>query len=230
METQPDLSTIAALIGDQTRAAILSALLSGQALPASELAYRAHITPQTTSAHLNKLMEGGLIAVNQIGRHRYYRLKNAQVARALEALAVISPPPRVKSKQESDEMQALCLARTCYDHLAGKLGVAVTQALVDQGYLALHSEHFEVTDQGANWLAIWNIDPAQLRKGRRAFARTCLDWSERRDHLAGALGAAIANQFFEKGWVTRIPGGRSLHITAAGRSGIAQAFGIDITA
>lgn len=228
METQPDLSTIAALIGDQTRAAILSALLGGQALPASELAHRAHITPQTTSAHLTKLMEGGLIEVNQMGRHRYYRLKSAEVARALEALAVISPPPRLKSRHESQEMEALCFARTCYDHLAGKLGVAVTQAMLDQHLLTLNDQTYEVTEKGTKWLDRWNIDQNHLRKGRRAFARTCLDWSERRDHLAGALGAAVASKFFERGWLTRIPGGRSLQLTENGRLGLQQEFMIDM--
>lgn len=228
METQPDLSTIAALIGDQTRAAILSALLGGQALPASELAHRAHITPQTTSAHLTKLMEGGLIEVHRMGRHRYYRLKSAEVARALEALAVISPPPRLKSRHESQEMEALCFARTCYDHLAGRLGVAVTQAMLDQQLLTLDDQTYGVTEQGANWLDRWKIDPNHLRKGRRAFARTCLDWSERRDHLAGALGAAVASSFFEQGWITRIPGGRSLHLTEMGRLGLQEEFKIDL--
>src|SRR6476659_3916098 len=115
MQTEPDLSTIAALIGDQARATILSALLSGQSLPASELAQRAHITPQTASMHLAKLVDGSLLEVNQTGRHRYYRLKNAEVARALEALSLISPAPRIKSQHQSAEYEALCLARTCYD-------------------------------------------------------------------------------------------------------------------
>src|SRR5262245_34681146 len=132
MQPEPDLATIATLIGDPTRATILWALLDGQSLPASELSYRAHVTPQTVSAHLAKLVEGGLLDVTRIGRHRYYRIKNAQVADALESLALLSPSPRIRSQHKSAEYQQLCLARTCYDHLAGKLGVAMTQVLCDR--------------------------------------------------------------------------------------------------
>jgi DNA-binding transcriptional ArsR family regulator len=228
MQTEPDLSTIAALIGDQTRATILSALLSGQSLPASELAQRAHITPQTASMHLAKLVEGNLLEVNQTGRHRYYRLKNAEVARALEALALISPAPRLKSQHQSAEYEALCLARTCYDHLAGKVGVAMTQALLDKGLITLDDHSYALTSQGREWLAGWNIEEDQLVMGRRMFARTCLDWSERQNHLAGALGAAIMNRLFENQWAARIPGNRALQITEAGRLGFRREFGIQI--
>lgn len=228
MQSQPDLSAIAMLIGDPARAAILSALLGGQALPASELAHRAHVTPQTASAHLAKLVEGGLLELNRSGRHRYYRLKNAEVARALEALAIISPAPRPKSQRDSTEYQALCFARTCYDHLAGKLGVALTQALQDKGLLTLHEQAYALTPQGSRWLEDWHIDEDKLHKGRRMFARTCLDWSERRDHLAGALGAAITTRLLEEGWIVRNAGNRSVRLTETGRSGILREFGISI--
>src|SRR5436190_2067977 len=137
MRAEPDLSTIAALIGDPTRATMLSALMSGQSLPASELAYRAHITAQTASSHLAKMVDGGLLTMQRTGRHHYYQLKNAEVAHLLEALAVVAPAPRVKSLNESDALKALQTARTCYDHLAGKLGVAVTQALLDRNLIQL---------------------------------------------------------------------------------------------
>jgi len=228
MRSEPDLSTIASLIGDPTRAAILSALLSGQFLPASELAHRAHITPQTTSAHLAKLVDGNLLEVSRMGRHRYYRLKNAEVAHALEALALISPPPRIKSPRQSAEYEALCLARTCYDHLAGKLGVAMTQALVDKGYLTLNGQSYALTQQGHAWLPAWNIDETQLLKGRRMFAPTCVDWSERQNHLAGALGAAMMNWLFENKWATRIPGNRALKLSEAGRLGFKREFAIHV--
>lgn len=220
MRPEPDLSIIAALIGDATRATILSALLNGQSLPASELAYRAHITAQTTSMHLAKLVDGGLLTVTKTGRHRYYRLKNEQVAHALESLAILSPAPRIKSQPDSAEYQALCFARTCYDHLAGKLGVAVTQALLEREYIVADDESYTLTEAGSQWLLNWNIDEIVLRKGRRLFARTCLDWSERQNHLAGALGAAITNRFFEEGWLKRIPGGRAVQLTDAGRAGL----------
>ncbi len=228
MRPEPDLSTIAALIGDPTRATMLSALLGGQSLPASELAYRAHITAQTASSHLAKLVDGGLLAVQQTGRHRYYQLKNAEVAHLLEALAVVAPPPRIKTQAQSKQLTELHLARTCYDHLAGKLGVAVTQALVDQQLINLDEQDYHVTADGANWLAAWEIDERQLHKGRRKFACTCLDWSERRYHVAGALGASIAAKFFEKGWVKRIDGTRALRITESGRVGLNDQFNIVI--
>jgi DNA-binding transcriptional ArsR family regulator len=229
VKPEPDLSTIASLIGEPARAAMLSALLSGQSLPATELAHRAHVTPQTASAHLAKLVEGGLLDISRTGRHRYYRLKNADVARALEALALISPMPRVKSRQDSADYQALCFARTCYDHLAGTIGVALTQALLDKGLLTASDQSYSLTEQGSEWLATWEIDERQLHHGRRLFARTCLDWSEHRNHLAGALGAAIVNKLFEKKWATRVPGGRTLRVTDTGRLGFRREFGIDLS-
>jgi DNA-binding transcriptional ArsR family regulator len=227
MQPEPDLSVIAGLIGDPTRAIILSALLSGQSLPASELAYRAHITPQTASEHLSRLVEGGLLDVSRTGRHRYYRLKNAEVARALEALAAISPAPRVRTQPQSADYHALCFARSCYDHLAGKLGVALTHALLDKGYLVADEQSFTLTEAGSGWLAGWSIDESQLRNGRRLFARACLDWSERENHLAGGLGAAVLSHLLADGWVARVPGGRTLRLTEAGRAGFQREFGID---
>lgn len=227
MQPEPDLSVIAALIGDQTRAMMLSALLGGQALPASELAYRAHITPQTASDHLTRLVEGGLLDVSRAGRHRYYRLKNAEVARALEALAAISPAPRPRSKPQSEDYYALYFARSCYDHLAGKLGVALTHALLDKGFITEDAQSYQLTEAGSGWLAGWGVDESQLRKGRRLFARACLDWSERENHLAGGLGAAVLKHLLEEGWVARVPGGRTLRLTDAGRVGFQREFGID---
>jgi DNA-binding transcriptional ArsR family regulator len=229
MNVEPDLATIAALIGDPTRAAILSALMDGQALPASDLAYRAQITPQTTSAHLAKLVEGGLLSMTTSGRHRYYRLKNADVARALEALAVISPLPNARSPRQTAALRDIHFARTCYDHLAGRLGVAITQALQDKGYLVLVEEDFDVTPQGREWLAAWNIDEQQLRRGRRVFACACLDWSERRYHVAGALGAAIASKLFEAKWAVRVPGNRAVRLTTDGRKRLKHDLGLDLT-
>jgi len=228
MRSEPDLSTIAALIGDPTRAIMLSALMGGQSLPASELAYRSHITAQTASSHLAKLVEGGLLTVQQTGRHRYYQLKNAEVAHLLEALAVVAPAPRVKSQGESEDLKALHLARTCYDHLAGKLGVAVTQSLLDQAFIQLDEADYQVSAEGSKWLAAWVIDESQLHKGRRKFACTCLDWSERRYHVAGALGASVTAKFFEKGWVARITGTRAIRIIDSGRKGLKEQFGISI--
>jgi DNA-binding transcriptional ArsR family regulator len=228
MHSEPDLSTIAALIGDPARSTILSALLNGQSLPAGELAHRAHITPQTTSLHLSKLVVGGLLTMERMGRHRYYRLKNADVARALESLATISAPPRPQKQPDSADYQAICFARTCYDHLAGKLGVVMTQALLARGLIRLHDRTYAVTKKGSGWLASWNINEQELHASRRLFARTCLDWSERRYHVAGALGAAIANRLLDEGWVTRIAGNRALRLTEAGRKGLKRELAITL--
>ncbi|MBZ0320146.1 MAG: helix-turn-helix domain-containing protein [Anaerolineae bacterium] len=228
MSIEPDLSTIAALIGEPARAAILSALMGGQALPASELAYRAQITPQTASSHLHKLVEGGLLSMTTTGRHRYYRLKNAEVGHALEALAIIAPLPQRKLRHESAELQAMRFARTCYDHLAGSLGVAITEALLHQGILESKGDDFEVTPHGLQWLPTWGIEIETLHKSRRALARPCLDWSERRYHLAGVLGAMIANKLFERKWIVRVPEGRTIQLTEVGREQLRCELGINL--
>ena len=226
MRPEPDLSTAAMLIGEPTRAAILSALLGGQSMPATELAYVAHITPQTASAHLARLVEGGLLAVTSSGRHRYYRLKNDEVAYALEALARISPPPTLRNRQQSAEYDTLRHGRTCYDHLAGRLGVAVTQALVGRGLLLLFGECYELTEVGREWLLTLQIDEAQLRQGRRHFAGACIDWSERQPHVAGALGAAIARRLFDSGWLVRMPDSRAVRLTNAGYVALYDMLGL----
>ena len=142
MSVEPDVGSVAALIGEPTRAAILGALLGGAAIPAGELAARAHVTPQTASAHLAKLVEGAILDVRMVGRRRYYRLANPQISAALEALAVIAPAPRSRTLAEAEQVKAMRFARTCYDHLAGALGVALTQALIERGMLIQHEAAF----------------------------------------------------------------------------------------
>ncbi len=228
MYPEPNISAVAALIGDPTRAAILSALLGGQSLPASELARRAHITAQTASTHLTKLVDGGLLQVRQNGRHRYFSLKNAEVARALEVLAIIAPPSPAPKRKESAEYRELCFARTCYDHLAGTLGVAMIQSFLQQGLLTQSDDSYHLTLHGTDWLAAQGIDESALHKSRRHFTRTCLDWSERQDHLAGALGAALANWLFEQQWVKRVSGTRAVYLTDAGLIGLKREWGIKV--
>jgi DNA-binding transcriptional ArsR family regulator len=226
MPIEPDLSVVSALIGDQARSLMLAALMSGDALPASELAQRAHVSASTASAHLAKLVEGGLLLVEPRGKYRYFRLKNALVAQALEALARIATPPIQRNEAQSNGYQALCTARTCYDHLAGKLGVAVTQALVQMEVLAVADGSFLLTTQGETWLRDWTIDVDSLRAQRRQFVRACLDWSERRDHVAGAVGAALCSHFLEQRWVVRSAASRALVITRGGYLGLQQTLGI----
>jgi DNA-binding transcriptional ArsR family regulator len=227
-EAGPDLASAAALIGDRSRAAMLSALLGGVALPAGELARRAGVTAQTASAHLAKLVEGGLVRVLASGRHRYFGLAGEPVARLLESLALVAPPAEPRTLKGGFELRRLHRARTCWDHLAGALGVRVTDALVARRCLELHDDAWELTPEGDAWMRELGIDPGPMRSGRRAFARACLDWSERRPHLAGALGAALASRLFELGWIERVDRTRAVAVTPAGRRGLRRALDLEL--
>jgi DNA-binding transcriptional ArsR family regulator len=200
-QLDPDVARIAALIGDPSRAAILLALSDGRALPAGELARHASISPQTASSHLDKLFRAHLLAVEVQGRHHYYRLRSPQVAQLLESLSIVAPP--APAAAHSDSAKALRFARICYDHLAGKLGVAVTRALCDHCYIHDGEVGYIVTDKGKTWFGSLGIDVEELRASRRRLTRRCLDWSERRSHLAGGLGAALANRFVKLNWIAR---------------------------
>ena len=223
-----DIAVVAELIADPSRAKILEALADKQVLPAGVLAERAGISAQTASTHLAKLVQGGLLALTTQGRHRYYALASAEVAHALEALAVIAPPAKVHSLREAIVAEQIHLARTCYDHLAGKLGVGLTQALLDAGMLRLEEQNrrYRLTEKGTCFLAGFGIDLENLCRLRRAFALPCLDWSERRYHLAGALGAALLDRLFQLGWVQRrTEGGRAVLLTEGGQAGLTRALG-----
>lgn len=228
MSQEPDLATIATLVGEPSRAQILLALMGGEALPASELAYRAGITPQTASSHLSKLLDGGLVKMMKNGRHRYYALKSHQVATTLESLQLIAPMQKNITRRQSKISPELCYARTCYDHLAGQLGVAVTDALVSKGYLTVEDDTYQVTSDGTDWFASIDIDLSALRKKRRKFAFTCLDWSERKFHIGGSLGAAIADTFIDTGWIKRHAQNRSLTITYTGHVQLRKQLGIQL--
>ncbi|WP_236024923.1 ArsR/SmtB family transcription factor [Arenibaculum pallidiluteum] len=220
------LASVAALIGDVARANILLALMDGRALTAGELAWHAGVSASTTSGHLAKLADAGLLDVERQGRHRYYRLAGADVARAVEALmaAAAAGPRRHRPCGPRDE--AMRLARTCYDHLAGRLGTALTDALVAREHLVIADGLGLVTASGEEFLAGFGIDPSVLAPGRRPACRTCLDWSERRPHLAGRLGSALRHRCLELGWIAPVPHSRAVAITAPGRRGFAAEFGI----
>jgi DNA-binding transcriptional ArsR family regulator len=226
MSAEPNLAEVALLIGEPARATMLLALLGGQALPAGELAARAHVTPQTASAHLARLIAGGLVRVTSSGRHRYYRLSNGEVGAVLEALLTIAPARPVRSLRQSEEAKALRAARTCYDHLAGALGVAITQRLIARRLLVQEGEQYAITADGVDWLMGWEIDLEGLRRARRALAPACLDWSERHEHVAGALGAALTARLFERGWLLRVAGSRAVRLTPAGQAGLERELGI----
>lgn len=223
-----NIAAVAELIGDASRAAMLDALEGKEALPAGELARRAGISPQTASVHLAKLVEGGLLTLTTHGRHRYYALASSEVAYALEALAMIAPPARVRSLRQAVVAEQLHLARTCYDHLAGKLGVSLVQALLDMEVLQQEDTCYQVTQDGVAWLTQFGLDLEQLRRQRRKFAYPCLDWSERQYHLAGSLGSALIERLFLLGWIQKIPSGRAIRVTEAGYAGLQTAFGITL--
>jgi DNA-binding transcriptional ArsR family regulator len=233
-----DIALIAALIADPTRAAMLTALLDGRPLAAGERAYLAGVSAATASAHLARLLDGGLVTVARQGRHRYY-------------MAHISPRPAVRSLRQSREAAALQDARICYDHLAGRAGVELLAALLNGKVLGEKIPNgcaggtpassgastgadpfrveFAVTGSGALTLAAFGIDLGELRRSRRRFAGACLDWTQRRPHLNGALGAAITARLLELAWFEHGPGRRVLRLTGAGRQGLADTFGCVLT-
>jgi DNA-binding transcriptional ArsR family regulator len=222
------LSQIAALLGDPARANMLASLLDGRALTAGELAYAARVTPQTASEHLGKLVDAGVLApVKRQGRHRYHRLASPQVATMLENIMVVAgaapPEPRLSSWRGGE---ALRNARTCYDHLAGRLGVGIADALVAHSHLIFEDDGGEVTASGIAFLRRIGI-VIDARPGLR-YCRPCLDWSERRPHLAGRVGAALACRFFDLGWIIRQPGARAVLMSDAGRSGFVEQFGLTL--
>jgi DNA-binding transcriptional ArsR family regulator len=223
-----ELAALAALMGDVSRANILGALMDGRALTALELSLAAGVTPQTTSSHLAKLKEAGLLVLQKQGRHRYYRLASAQVARTVESLMALTAdgPPRHRAKSKLDD--ELAAARTCYDHIAGRLGVSICDALVEREYVVFDKDAGEVTAIGHEFFAGLGIDLLTAAKYRRVFCRPCLDWTERRPHVAGRLGAEIADLCFTKKWLTRNVGTRALTVTGQGSRALPLAFGIDL--
>ncbi len=222
------IAEVAALIGDAARANILSALMDGRALTAGELAWFAGVGAPTTSGHLAKLAAAGLILPEKQGRHRYYRLASAEIAQAMEALMAVAATGPKRHRPVGPKDEALRAARTCYDHLAGRLGVALADSLCEHGHVTLSDGAAAVTDDGRRFLGDFGIafgaevgvDP----KSRRPLCRTCLDWSERRPHLGGRLGAALLDRLFALAWVARIPDSRAVAVTSTGRQGFREVF------
>jgi DNA-binding transcriptional ArsR family regulator len=228
MKESVQISEVAALVGDPARANMLSALMDGRALTAGELAYAAGVSPQTTSGHLAKLTEARLLVPQKQGRHRYYRLATPAVGRMIEGIMAVAVdgPPRHSPPGKFDA--ALRDARTCYDHFAGRLGVGLADALVERGHVMLGDDGGEVTAAGVDFLSGFGIDLAAARQRKRAFCRPCLDWTERRPRLAGAVGAALASRCFDMRWFERMRDSRALVITPAGRRGLAEVFGLSL--
>lgn len=236
VSSNTQFAEIAALAGDPARAGMLHALMDGRALTASELARVAGITPQTASSHLGRMLTAGLLTVEKQGRHRYHRLASPSVARMMESImqvaADVQPAPRRPHTGPRDA--ALRAARTCYDHLAGHLGVALADAMTHAGQIELAADAGLLTDSGTALLTRIGIDidaltPRVSKSGHRILCRPCLDWSERRPHLAGAVGAALCTHSLSKGWVRRLPGTRALTVTPKGQRAFREHFGIVAT-
>ncbi len=234
MSRYPAVSSAAFLIADPTRAAMLMSLADGRAQPAGELAYAAGVTAQTASSHLAKLLAGGLLSVETQGRHRYYRLAGEHVALALENLASIASNgagAAVRQMPRSREAKELQFARCCYDHLAGSLGVAVTEALQERALIvAAADKQFDVTQAGVEWFGAMGLDVAALKPTRRGLARQCLDWTERRHHLAGPLGVELMSRLCAIGWVRRTKSSRAVQVTPKGWAGLKEQLGVDARA
>lgn len=226
MKDGPDIARIGALMGDPARANILCALLSGKALTATELATEAGITGQTASSHLKKLMEGGLLTQAKQGRHRYFTLAGPEVGAVLEAvmgLAARKGHLRTRTGPRDPQMRA---ARVCYDHLAGDMAVRIFDSLQKRGFLAVSTDKggIALTDDGAGFVSSIGIDLDALTASRRPLCRACLDWSERRNHLAGGLGAALLTRFLDRNWMRREPSSRIVHISPKGDAELRKLF------
>ena len=221
-----DLAELGRLLSSTARAAMLQALMDGRARPAGELARCAGVTSSTASEHLTTLSSAGLVSSLNTGRHHYYRICDPTVAEALEALMLLTPLPPPRSLRASKAARSLALARTCYDHLAGEVGVAVHDVLVGRAWLVASPDGYDVTGAGACGLGALGVDVDAARHTRRSFARPCLDWTERRSHLAGGLAAALCDVVLSKGWLVRGELGRGLDLTVDGAEGLARTFGI----
>lgn len=220
------IAEVAALIGDLTRANMLTALIDGRALTAGELAIHAGVTAQTASGHLARLLEGRMVVVERQGRHRYYRLASGDIAQAIESLMTVAAAGPKRYRPPGPKDAGLRLARSCYDHIAGRLGVVLAERLSERGHVHLSDGAGIITRTGTTFLTELGVDLDAPSRTRRPLCRTCLDWSERRPHLAGRLGAALFDRLLDLKWIARIPDSRALWITAAGERGFAMTCGI----
>ena len=226
------VAEIGALVGDPARANMLEALMDRRALTAKELAARAGIAPQTASGHLSKMLTAGLITMEQHGRHHYHSLASSEIARMLEGLQQVASTQNIRhagrTVRTGPRDAAMRVARGCYDHMAGLLAVSLTDAMLGRGQIEFDGDGGNVTDAGKLFLEKFGIDLATVKQSKRVFCRPCLDWSERRYHLAGAVGAALMHQTLELKWVKRQDDTRALTITRAGKEGFRKAFGIEL--
>jgi DNA-binding transcriptional ArsR family regulator len=227
---EPDFAYVAALAGEPARAAMLSALFDGRAMPAGELARAAGVSAGTASAHLSKLVDGGLVRVRPQGRHRYYELARPEIARALEALGSIGQPAPIRSLSDSLRARRLRFARSCYNHLAGELAIALVESLLLQGALETDEEGFRLRERARSLLLHVGVDTSEIFRDSRAHIRSCIDWTERRAHVSGPLGAALLNALLASGALRRRDEPRTLAVTQAGCDLFREVFGIELSA
>lgn len=218
------MAAVAELFADRTRAEVMAALLDGRALTAGELARAVGVSAATMSTHLSRLLAGGVVSVEPQGRHRYYRLTNERAGRAFEALAALAPMRPVRSLRQSRVAADLRWARTCYDHLAGAVAVSLADTLIERKVLVECDGRYQL-GEGAHTLKAFGLDLGSLATYRRSFSHPCLDWSERRHHVAGALGAALLARMVELGWVSRRPTSRAVLLHDVGSRGLTDIFG-----
>jgi len=216
----------ATLIGDATRASILWNLLDGRAFTATELAIAIETSAQNISMHLGKLLDADLISVEKQGRHKYYRFSNKEVAYAVEAMANLIPKPEISAKKKTENYPPIKYCRTCYDHLAGKIGVALAESLLEQKIIIEKNNTFEITSEGEKWFSDFGVNIGDAKKQKRIFLQTCLDWSERRYHIAGSVGTLLLNKMLEQDWIRRTANSRVIIITGKGEKEMLKSFKI----
>ncbi|OXG08854.1 ArsR family transcriptional regulator [Flavobacterium araucananum] len=216
----------AGLIGDPTRAAIMWTLLDGRAFTATELSIAVHTSPQNMSMHLGKLLEANLLCVEKQGRHKYYRFFNKEVAYVVEAMANLIPKPERSLKKKTGEYPPIKYCRTCYDHLAGKIGVALADSLLEQKIIIEKDSAFEISPEGEKWFSDFGINTAEAQKQKRIFLKPCLDWSERRNHIAGSIGTSLLNKMLEQDWIRKTKDSRAITITGKGEKEFLKYFKI----
>lgn len=218
----------AGLIGDATRASIMWTLLDGRAFTATELSIAVNTSPQNISMHLAKLLEANLLCVEKQGRHKYYRFFSKEVAYVIEAMANLIPKPEFSSKKKTENYPPIKFCRTCYDHLAGKMGVALADSLLEQKIITENNNSFEISPEGEKWFSNFGINLEEAQKQKRIFLKPCLDWSERRNHIAGSVGTLLLNKMLEQDWIRRTADSRAIIITGNGKKEFLKHFKIVI--
>jgi len=224
-EMENQFVKIASLLGDPTRAIVMWTLLDGKAFTATELAITANTSPQNMSMHLAKLLDAGLLFVEKQGRHKYYRFANKETAYAIEAMASLIPPA-IPQINKTDHSSPIKHCRTCYDHLAGKIGVAVAESLLEQEIILNTASEFKISTKGEKWFSDFGINIEDLKKQRRIFLKPCLDWSERKNHIAGSIGSSLLDKMIAEDWLRKTKNSRAVQITGKGEKELLRFFKI----